>query len=60
MRNLENQIGAPIFRRNGRKLELNSTGELLLQYSRRLLALNEEALEATQAFVLDLQAGAGV
>jgi len=50
MRKLETQLGMPIFRKNGRKLDLNPAGELLLQYSRRLLALNEEALEATTAF----------
>jgi DNA-binding transcriptional LysR family regulator len=50
MRKLETQLGTRIFRKNGRKLDLNPAGELLLQYSRRLLALNEEAVEATTAF----------
>ena len=50
MRKLEAQLGKEIFRRNGRKLDLNPAGELLLEYSRRLLALNDEAVEATIAF----------
>jgi DNA-binding transcriptional LysR family regulator len=52
MRKLEAQLGTQIFRKNGRKLDLNPAGERLLEYSRRLLALNEEALEATAAFDL--------
>lgn len=40
---LEDEIGKPLFVRNGRKLELTKAGELLLGYAERVTVLVEEA-----------------
>lgn len=45
---LEQDIGRPLFRREGRTLRLNPTGEELLLHARRLLRLSNEALESLQ------------
>lgn len=42
LRKLERQAGERLFRRNGRSLVLTEAGEVLLQYARRVLALNDE------------------
>ena len=47
MRRLEFQIGVPIFQRIARKRNLTANGKVLLEYARRLLALNDEAVQAT-------------
>jgi DNA-binding transcriptional LysR family regulator len=47
MRRLESQVGVPVFQRIGRKLNLTENGDILLEYARRLLALNDEAVQAT-------------
>src|SRR5579862_303989 len=44
MKRLEDRAGVPVFRRDGRALGLTESGELLLSYARRILALNDEAL----------------
>lgn len=41
---LEEEIGRPLFRRDGRTLRPNSAGEELLLHARRLLRLSDEAL----------------
>lgn len=46
MKKLEAQVGAPLLRKAGRGLELTQAGEQLLDYARRLLSLNDEALFA--------------
>jgi DNA-binding transcriptional LysR family regulator len=43
MKKLEDQVGQPLLRRQGRGLVPTETGELLLGYARRLLQLNDEA-----------------
>jgi DNA-binding transcriptional LysR family regulator len=43
MRKLEDQAGASLFFKDGRKLALTSAGEVVLSYARRILALNDEA-----------------
>lgn len=43
MRKLEDQAGQPLFRRDSRKLVLTESGETMLGYARRILALNDEA-----------------
>jgi DNA-binding transcriptional LysR family regulator len=43
MKRLEEQIGAKLFKRNGRALVLTEDGQGLLHYARRMLALNDEA-----------------
>ena len=52
---LERELGAPLFDRLGRKIALTDTGEVMLAYSRRLLALAAETKEA----VADASAGSG-
>lgn len=46
LRKLDAQAGAPMFRRDGRGLALTEAGEVMLGYARRLLALNDEAVDA--------------
>ena len=41
---LEEDVGAPVFRRNSQGIELTMTGERLLGYANRLIQLNDEAL----------------
>lgn len=43
MRKLEDQAGASLFFKDGRRLALTSAGEVVLSYARRILALNDEA-----------------
>src|SRR5215472_3904470 len=47
MRRLEDQVGVRLLEKNGRKLALTDAGEVLLGYAERLLALNDEAVQAT-------------
>jgi DNA-binding transcriptional LysR family regulator len=42
LRKLETQTGQRLFKRNGRGLILTEAGDVLLQYARRVLALNDE------------------
>ncbi len=46
MHKLEEKVGQRIFRKQGRGLVLTEAGDLLLQYARRMLALNDEAVVA--------------
>jgi DNA-binding transcriptional LysR family regulator len=46
MQRLESQVGVPIFQRIGKKLNLTENGKVLLDYARKLLALNDEAIQA--------------
>lgn len=46
LKKLEAQAGSPLFTKSGRRLALTDTGEVLLNYSRRLLSLNDEAVTA--------------
>ena len=48
MRKLEEQIGQPLFRRQGRGLVLTESGDLILSYARRILDLNDEAVRAVR------------
>lgn len=43
IKKLENQLGQPLFRRQGRTMVLTETGELVHSYARRILELNDEA-----------------
>ena len=45
---LEELCGEPLFRREGRRFLLTSTGERLLVYARRLLAVNDEIVDDLQ------------
>jgi DNA-binding transcriptional LysR family regulator len=46
LRKLEEQIGQPLVQKSGRGLALTTAGESLLSYAKRLLALNDEAIES--------------
>jgi DNA-binding transcriptional LysR family regulator len=48
MRKLEEQVGQPLFRRQGRGLVLTEYGDLILSYGRRILDLNDEAVRAVR------------
>src|SRR5258708_12827192 len=49
MKRLEERIGRPIFVRDGRASKLTEDGERLLDYARRIVRLNVEALAAFPA-----------
>src|SRR5829696_6224351 len=46
MKRLEERLGRPIFSRDGRASKLTEDGERLLDYARRIVKLNVEALNA--------------
>src|SRR5215468_6881509 len=46
MRRLEERIGKPIFERDGRASKLTEDGERLLDYARRIVKLNMDAVSA--------------
>lgn len=43
IKKLENQLGQPLFCKQGRSMVLTETGELVHSYARRILELNDEA-----------------
>lgn len=53
MKKLEEQAGAPLFRKAGRGLALTDAGRTLLDYARRMVELNDEAAAATRGAELD-------
>lgn len=48
MQRLEDQIGHPLFEKQGRHKRLTPHGQKLLDYARHLLAINDEALRSLQ------------
>src|SRR5262249_50317770 len=46
IRKLEEQVGQPLFRKQGRGLVLTEAGDVVLNYARRILELNDEAVAA--------------
>ncbi len=44
MQKLEEQLGAPLFERNGRQTTLTEAGQSLLPYARQMLDMNQEAI----------------
>ncbi|RMV31247.1 Transcriptional regulator [Pseudomonas savastanoi pv. phaseolicola] len=52
LKKLEAQAGSPLFKKAGRKLALTDTGEVLLNYSKRLLSLNDETITAVSELKL--------
>ena len=52
LKKLEMQCGAALVVKRGRHLELTHSGEILIGYARRLLALNDEAQRALQGELL--------
>src|ERR1700744_434722 len=53
MRKLEQQLGVPLLRKQGRGLALTEAGDVVLTYARRILALNDETVTAVRG--LDLE-----
>lgn len=49
MKKLEEQVGQPLFAKNGRSVVLTPDGEALLSYGRRILKLADEALQRFRA-----------
>jgi DNA-binding transcriptional LysR family regulator len=49
LRKLEDQVGQPLVRKSGRGLALTAAGEGLLGYARRILELNDEAMDRLHA-----------
>ena len=60
IRRLEDQLGAPMFHRTTVSVELTSAGEGLLEYARRILKLNAEALGRLQEHKLEGSVRLGV
>ena len=48
LRRLEEQVGAPLVRKSGRGLALTTAGEGLMSYAKRLLELNDEAVDSVR------------
>jgi DNA-binding transcriptional LysR family regulator len=60
LRRLEAQLGRKLFMKSGRGLVPTEAGEVLLAYAGRLLALNDEALEAVRGQGLNGRVRVGV
>ena len=48
MKRLQDELGIPLFRKNGRRLSLTEAGETTLGYARRILLLNDELVDTMQ------------
>ncbi|MCI0765250.1 LysR family transcriptional regulator [Bacillus sp. TL12] len=48
IKQLENELGAPLFYRNGKGVTLTSNGEVLLTYAIQILSLMEQSIQAVQ------------
>jgi DNA-binding transcriptional LysR family regulator len=53
IRKLEEQVGQPLFRKQGRGVALTEAGDLVLRYARRILELNDEAVAAVQGAAIE-------
>lgn len=53
LKRLEEQVGEPVFLRAGKQMTLTSAGTTLVEYARRLLELNDEALSAASESSVD-------
>ena len=53
MRKLEEQVGVPLFRKQGRGLALTEAGGVILSYARRILDLNDEAVTAARGAAVE-------
>ncbi|MDI9245392.1 LysR substrate-binding domain-containing protein [Marinobacter sp. CHS3-4] len=59
IKRLEDTVGKALFIRDARHVQLTSEGEVLLSYGRRLLKLNEEAMEQFLSPTLEGRVGFG-
>jgi len=48
MKRLQEDVGAPLFRKDGRGIALTEAGGIALGYGRRMLALNDELLDSVR------------
>ncbi|MDR3485196.1 MAG: LysR substrate-binding domain-containing protein [Bradyrhizobium sp.] len=53
MRRLEDSVGRPLFRKEGRGLGLTDAGDVLLGYARHILTLNDEAVAAARGISVE-------
>jgi DNA-binding transcriptional LysR family regulator len=53
IRKLEERVGQPLFRKQGRGLALTEAGEIVLAYARRILDLNDEAVAALRGVAIN-------
>jgi DNA-binding transcriptional LysR family regulator len=53
MRKLEERVGRPLFRKQGRGLALTDAGDVVLGYARRILELNDQALMAARGMAVE-------
>ena len=60
LKRLEAQCGRPLFRKSGRRLELNADGERVLAAGRRMLALNDQLLESLRSEEVETRLRLGV
>lgn len=52
MKRLQEELGTPLFRKQGRALKLTEAGQTALGFARRMLALNDDLLETMQGATL--------
>jgi DNA-binding transcriptional LysR family regulator len=52
MRRLEERVGRPLFRREGRRLVLTDAGDVVLGYARQILELNDQAVAAARGIAI--------
>ena len=60
LKRIEEQIGEPVFVRAGKQMTLTRAGARLLEYARRLLDLNDQALSAASEHSVDETVKLGV
>ena len=46
IKNLEEELGKPVFRRRGKNVELTDAGRKLVQYAQKMIAMEKEAMAA--------------
>ena len=49
MKQLENELGVPLFYRNGKGVTLTSNGEILLTYAKQIIHLMDRSVKAVQS-----------
>lgn len=52
MKRLQEDVGTPLFRKDGRTSALTETGEIVLRYARRMIELNDDLLSTVQGAAL--------
>jgi DNA-binding transcriptional LysR family regulator len=53
MKKLEEQVGQELFKKAGRGVSLTDAGDVLVQYARRILELNDEAVSVTRGVAVE-------